>query len=69
MQGRDVIGIAKTGSGKTIAYLLPLIPHILDQPHLAQVRLDCVRACCPNYYRYIYIFLVKQQSLVVSLRD
>ncbi|KAI7795889.1 probable ATP-dependent RNA helicase DDX46 isoform X1 [Triplophysa rosa] len=31
MSGRDVIGIAKTGSGKTIAFLLPMFRHILDQ--------------------------------------
>jgi ATP-dependent RNA helicase DDX42 len=31
MKGRDVIGIAKTGSGKTGAYLWPLILHVADQ--------------------------------------
>lgn len=34
MAGRDTIGIAKTGSGKTLSYLLPLLRHILDQPPL-----------------------------------
>ncbi|CCD25519.1 DEAD-box RNA helicase PRP5 NDAI_0F02010 [Naumovozyma dairenensis CBS 421] len=31
MDGHDVIGISKTGSGKTISYLLPLIRHIKAQ--------------------------------------
>eukprot|EP00310_Coccolithus_braarudii_P018342 CAMPEP_0183344128 /NCGR_PEP_ID=MMETSP0164_2-20130417/9882_1 /TAXON_ID=221442 /ORGANISM="Coccolithus pelagicus ssp braarudi, Strain PLY182g" /LENGTH=767 /DNA_ID=CAMNT_0025515085 /DNA_START=48 /DNA_END=2349 /DNA_ORIENTATION=+ len=36
MSGRDVIGIAKTGSGKTMGYALPLLRHVLDQPPLEQ---------------------------------
>jgi ATP-dependent RNA helicase DDX46/PRP5 len=31
MSGRDVIGVAKTGSGKTMAYILPMFRHIKDQ--------------------------------------
>ena len=31
MSGRDVIGVAKTGSGKTMAFLLPMFRHINDQ--------------------------------------
>lgn len=34
MAGRDVIGIAPTGSGKTLSYLLPMLRHIVDQPPL-----------------------------------
>ncbi|XP_051536520.1 probable ATP-dependent RNA helicase DDX46 [Myxocyprinus asiaticus] len=36
MSGRDIIGIAKTGSGKTIAFLLPMFRHILDQRQLGE---------------------------------
>ena len=34
MSGRDLIGIAKTGSGKTMAFVLPMLRHVLDQPKI-----------------------------------
>ena len=36
LSGRDCIGIAKTGSGKTASFLWPMLTHIMDQPRLAK---------------------------------
>lgn len=32
LSGYDVIGLAKTGSGKTISYIIPILIHIINQP-------------------------------------
>ena len=32
LQGRDLIGVAQTGTGKTAAFVLPIIDLILDEP-------------------------------------
>ncbi|KAJ3149947.1 hypothetical protein HDU89_003403 [Geranomyces variabilis] len=34
LSGRNVVGIAQTGSGKTLSFVLPALVHILDQPPL-----------------------------------
>src|SRR4030043_81397 len=32
MQGRDLIGLAQTGTGKTAAFVLPILQHLLRSP-------------------------------------
>ena len=34
MSGRDLLAVARTGSGKTVAFLLPMMVHILAQPQM-----------------------------------
>ncbi|RDD40177.1 ATP-dependent RNA helicase DDX42 [Trichoplax sp. H2] len=56
LSGRDIIGIAKTGSGKTAAFLWPMLVHIMDQPPLkygdGPIGLICAptRELCQQIY-------------------
>ena len=73
MSGRDVIGVAKTGSGKTIAFLLPLFRHIKDQRPLEQMEgpvaivMTPTRELATQIHRECKPFL-KVMNLRVSLR-
>eukprot|EP00928_Gymnodinium_smaydae_P009735 TRINITY_DN13644_c0_g1_i1.p1 TRINITY_DN13644_c0_g1~~TRINITY_DN13644_c0_g1_i1.p1 ORF type:complete len:644 (-),score=176.53 TRINITY_DN13644_c0_g1_i1:9-1940(-) len=46
--GQDVIGIAKTGSGKTMAYLIPMLVHAMDQPALERGEGPIGLVLCPT---------------------
>jgi ATP-dependent RNA helicase RhlE len=42
LDGHDILGLAQTGTGKTLAFGLPLLNHLLDQPEKARPR--CAKA-------------------------
>lgn len=48
LQGRDMIGLAQTGSGKTLSFLLPAVVHINAQPYLGAWLLDFQLHVCVN---------------------
>lgn len=48
LSGGDIIGIAKTGSGKTAAFVLPMIVHIMDQPELQKEEGPIGVICAPT---------------------
>uniref|UniRef100_A0A3P8WG51 Probable ATP-dependent RNA helicase DDX46 n=1 Tax=Cynoglossus semilaevis TaxID=244447 RepID=A0A3P8WG51_CYNSE len=64
MSGRDLIGIAKTGSGKTIAFLLPMFRHIMDQRPLEesegelalQITKECKKFSKPLGLRVVCVY-------------
>lgn len=46
--GRDMIGIAKTGSGKTAAFIWPMLVHIMDQKELEPGEGPIAIIVCPT---------------------
>ena len=58
MSGRDIIGIAKTGSGKTAAFLWPALVHIMDQKELEEGD-GPIAIILGNLKKYSVFFLFK----------
>lgn len=48
LSGRDLVGIAQTGSGKTISFILPAIVHINNQPLLQPGDGPIALVLCPT---------------------
>lgn len=48
LSGRDLVGIAQTGSGKTISFILPAIVHIKHQPLVQRGEGPVALVLCPT---------------------
>ncbi|CAB3984381.1 ATP-dependent RNA helicase DDX42 [Paramuricea clavata] len=48
ISGRDILGIAKTGSGKTAAFLWPMLVHIMDQREMQEGDGPIGLICAPT---------------------
>ena len=64
--GRDVIGIAKTGSGKTAAFLWPMMVHIMDQPELEAGEGPIGLVCAPTRELCLQIYHEAKRFAKVS---
>ena len=65
LSGRDIIGIAKTGSGKTAAFLWPLLVHAIDQPELKEEDGPIGLICAPTreLCQQVHAFIVKKEAV------
>eukprot|EP00210_Caulerpa_lentillifera_P006804 g6503.t1 len=72
LSGRDVVGIAKTGSGKTAAYILPLCVHVIAAPTLKRgegpiaVTLSPTRELSEQIHKQARIFAKPYELTVVA---
>ncbi|XP_057310897.1 uncharacterized protein LOC130648814 [Hydractinia symbiolongicarpus] len=61
LSGRDLVGIARTGSGKTISFMLPACLHINNQPELHHGEGPIVLVLCPTRELAIQVQAVASQ--------
>ena len=69
ISGRDILGIAKTGSGKTAAFLWPMLVHIMDQPEMQEGDGPIGLICAPTRELSQQIYLeAKKFGKVFNIR-
>ena len=67
LTGQDFVGIAQTGSGKTLGYMLPAIIHCNNQPYLERGDGPLVLVLAPT--RYDLLLFPQGQMMVHYMLD
>ncbi|CAG8723373.1 11313_t:CDS:10, partial [Cetraspora pellucida] len=71
MSSRDIIGIAKTGSSKTAAFIWPMLTHIMDQKELqkGEGSISLILALTRELASQIYIEANKFQRVTNGIKN
>ncbi|MBI1954674.1 MAG: DEAD/DEAH box helicase, partial [Proteobacteria bacterium] len=67
LQGKDILGSAQTGTGKTAAFAIPLIAKLLDTPHSSALLLTPTRELATQVLEIIKQLLGSTSPLKTSL--
>jgi ATP-dependent RNA helicase RhlE len=74
LEGKDVIGTAQTGTGKTLAFLIPIIEMLRAEAPKADSRPDSVKTYAPKSVRALVLLPTRELAMQVheqyeQLRD
>jgi len=67
LQGSDILGSAQTGTGKTAAYGIPLVAHVLAQPNNAALVLTPTRELAIQVLDTLRLLLGKNTDIKTAL--
>lgn len=67
MEGKDILGTAQTGTGKTGAFGLPLVNHILTKPHSLALVMTPTRELAVQVMTQIKAFLPEGSGVKTAL--
>lgn len=67
IEGKDVLGSAQTGTGKTIAYGIPLITHLLNNEHASTIVLVPTRELAMQVIQQLHQLIGKKSSINSAL--
>lgn len=67
LQGRDILGSAQTGTGKTGAFGIPLVVHLLSNPHSTALVMTPTRELATQVISQLQIMLGKRSKIKTAL--